>query len=143
MVNNILKNPKEIKPFLKNILHRIYKIDNRRYSANRQHWLAKEHTVRLVLLVRPGTWPFYNFLLFPRLHKDIRSDTANLKGHQSQSYSNRLWPVLYRTFDTRNRMYIFTSSFFGRITVMGPITTFIYIFAIWARFLITIYTFEI
>ena len=142
-MKNITNYHKQIKPFLKNILDRIYKIDNRQYSANRQHWPAKEYTVRLVLLVRPGTWPFYNFLLFPRLHKDTGSDTANLKGHQLQSYSHRLWPVLYRTFDTRNRVYIFTSSSFGRITVMGPITTFIYIFAIWARFLVTIYTFEI
>ena len=142
-MKDITNYPKQIKPCLKNILDRIYKIDNRQYSANRQHWPAKEYTVRLVLLVRPGTWPFYNFLLFPRLHKDTGSDTANLKGHQLQSYSHRLWPVLYRTFDTRNRVYIFTSSSFGRITVMGPITTFIYIFAIWARFLVTIYTFEI
>ena len=110
---------------------------------SRLHVLAKECTVRLVPLVRLDTWPFHKFLFSLRLHMDTRSDRANLKWFQLQSCSFDMWPILYRTFDTRNRMYIFTSCFVSRITVMGPITTFIYIFTIRTRFLITINTFEI
>ena len=69
---------KQIKPVLKRIPYCIYKIGNRQYSASRLHWPAKEHTVRLVPLVRQDIWQFYKSLVSLDLHRDTRSDRANL-----------------------------------------------------------------